>query len=475
MPADEGLQSCRDVDGATTSNEASQSGSMKPLSQTVLLTQDLVNRESVTPRDSGCQTLIAERLENIGCTVERLIYEDTENLFARLGEHGPLLVFLGHTDVVPSGPLDAWHSPPFQATIRDGYLYGRGAADMKSSVAAMVTALERIAAKGRAGRTEQADRAEQADSAALPDSAGSANSTNSANSANSTDSTDSTNLSESATQTIGQEDYGISQNSNPTSGQFLRGSVAILLTSDEEGSGKNGIVRVMQEFAARDIKIDWCIVGEPSSIETLGDMVKNGRRGSLSGSLTIKGKQGHIAYPHLAANPVHLAAKAIAELCAEKWDDGNEFFDPTGFQISNIHAGTGANNITPASMEILFNFRFSTELTPEAIKERVHAILDKHKLDYSIDWHLSGVPYLVRSGELLAAVQEAINKETGIAPAVSTTGGISDGRFVAPTGAEVIEVGLVNATIHQVNERAKLSEIDALSAIYEGIIERLLG
>ena len=437
MPADDGLESGRSVaregdDGATTSNKTSVSGSLIKLSETVRLTQDLVNRQSVTPRDEGCQTLIAERLENSGCTVERLIYEDTENLFARLGEGGPLLVFLGHTDVVPSGPLEAWHSPPFQATIRDGYLYGRGAADMKSSVAAMVTALERIAAKGRTG----------APASALPVKS----------------------CSEEPARAPGQ-----------SLGQFLRGSVAILVTSDEEGSGKNGIVRVMQEFAARGIKIDWCIVGEPSSIDSLGDMVKNGRRGSLNGNLIINGKQGHIAYPHLAANPVHLAAAAIAELCAEKWDDGNEFFDPTGFQISNIHAGTGANNVTPASMEVLFNFRFSTELTPEAIKERVHAILDKHKLDYSINWNLSGVPYLVRSGELLAAVKEAINKETGISPAVSTTGGISDGRFVAPTGAEVIEVGLVNATIHQVNERAKLSEIDALSAIYEGIIERLLG
>jgi succinyl-diaminopimelate desuccinylase len=368
------------------------------------LTIELIDRPSLTPKDCGCQDLIAARLEAVGFQIDRLTLGDTENLFARSGSEEPLLVLLGHTDVVPTGPLDQWQSPPFEATIRDGYLWGRGAADMKSGVAAMVTALERFARRQKA----------------------------------------------------------------------LRGSMALLLTSDEEGTGENGVSKVIEKLTERGTKIKWCLVGEPSSSKKLGDTVKNGRRGSLTGKLVVHGVQGHVAYPQSAANPIHLAAKAISELCEEKWDEGNEFFSPTSFQISNLHAGTGADNVIPSQLEVLFNFRFSTAVTPDQLKSRVQALLDKYGFKYEVSWRLSGRPFLTVEGELLSVVVEAIREITGIETTVSTAGGTSDGRFVAPTGAQVVEVGLVNATIHKINECASIQDIETLSLIYERVLDKLL-
>jgi succinyl-diaminopimelate desuccinylase len=373
-------------------------------SETLALTIDLINRPSVTPEDCGCQETIAKRLAAVGFNIEHLRFGDTDNLFARLGNREPLFVLLGHTDVVPTGPLEQWQTPPFEATIKDGFLYGRGASDMKSGVAAMVTALERFA--------------------------------------------------------------GSSQ------GKF-DGSIALLLTSDEEATGVNGVVKVIENFKERGIKIRWCLVGEPSSVKQVGDTVKNGRRGSLSGKLVVHGIQGHVAYPQRAANPIHLASPAIAELCAQTWDTGSEFFDPTSFQISNIDSGTGADNVIPGSLEMLFNFRFSTALTPDELKLRVQAILDKHGLKYDLTWRLSGQPFLTSGGELVEAARLAIKDVVGIETRLSTEGGTSDGRFVAPSGAQVVEVGLVNATIHKINECVKASEIDTLSTIYQRILERL--
>jgi succinyl-diaminopimelate desuccinylase len=376
------------------------------VSETLALTIDLINRPSVTPDDCGCQNMIAKRLAAVGFKIEHLRFGDTDNLFARLGKGEPLMVLLGHTDVVPTGPLEQWQTPPFEATIRDGFLHGRGAADMKSGVAAMVTALERFAASVH-----------------------------------------------------GEID----------------GSVALLLTSDEEATGVNGVVKVIENFKERGIKITWCLVGEPSSVNQVGDTVKNGRRGSLAGKLVVHGIQGHVAYPQRAANPIHLASPAIAELCAQTWDQGSEFFDPTSFQISNIHAGTGADNVIPGTLEIVFNFRFSTALTPDDLKARVQVILDKHGLKYDLTWRLSGQPFLTSGGELVDAVRIAIKDVTGTETRLSTEGGTSDGRFVAPTGAQVVEVGLVNATIHKIDESVKAAEIDILSTIYQRILERLFG
>ncbi len=368
------------------------------------LTIDLIRRPSLTPLDCGCQDTIAARLEAVGFKIERLRFDDTENMFARFGDSSPLLVFLGHTDVVPAGPLEQWQSSPFAAELRDGFLFGRGAADMKSGLAAMVTALEKFVSEHKT----------------------------------------------------------------------FRGSLGLLVTSDEEGTGVNGVARVMEHFAARQLQIDWCLVGEPSSVSTVGDTIKNGRRGSLTGKLIVHGMQGHVAYPHLANNPIHKAAPALAQLCSETWDQGNEFFGPTTFQISNIHAGTGADNVVPADLEVLFNFRFSTAVTADQLKSRVQAILSKHQMQYDLSWRLSGLPFLTAGGELLEAARAAIRDVTGIETHVSTAGGTSDGRFVAPTGAQVVEVGLVNATIHKVNECVKVSDIETLSAIYERILERLL-
>jgi len=377
---------------------------MAHLSPTVELAMDLISRRSVTPEDAGCQDLMISRLENLGFKIERLQFEDVSNFWARRGTEGPLFCFAGHTDVVPSGPEERWTYPPFEPTIHEGMLHGRGAADMKGGIAAFMTALERFIDHH-------------------PDH---------------------------------------------------KGSIALLITSDEEGPFINGTTRVVDHLEARNEKIDYCIVGEPSSTKHVGDVIKNGRRGSLSGSLVVRGKQGHVAYPHLVKNPIHLAAPALAELSTEVWDEGNDFFPPTSFQISNIHAGTGATNVVPGHVDIEFNFRFSTEVTAEELKARVRDILDKHGLEWDIDWTLSGNPFLTAAGSLVEASQQAIKAVTGIDTELSTSGGTSDGRFIAPTGAQVVELGPINATIHQVNERVSVKDLDTLTDIYENVLARLL-
>jgi len=375
------------------------------MSATLELAQTLIARPSVTPDDAGCQTLLAERLDRAGFGIEHLRFGDVDNLWARRGTATPLFVFAGHTDVVPPGALEQWDSDPFTPVIRDGCLYGRGAADMKGSIAAMVTASERFVA-------------------AHPDH---------------------------------------------------RGSLAFLITSDEEGPSVDGTVRVIEHLAAHGGRIDWCLVGEPSSVERAGDVIKNGRRGSLNGALKVHGQQGHVAYPQRADNPIHRALQALADLVAEEWDRGNAHFPPTSFQISNIHAGDGTVNIIPGTLEVLFNLRFSTASTAEGIRARVEAILRQHGLQFTLDWHLSGAPFLTPSGELVDAARQAIADVTGVHTELSTSGGTSDGRFIAPTGAQVVELGPVNATIHKVNECVGVEEIDELSLIYERILERLLG
>ena len=374
------------------------------MSDTLELAKNLIARASVTPEDAGCQEAMIHRLEPLGFQVERLRFEDVDNFWARRGSQGPVLAFAGHTDVVPTGPLDAWESDPFQPELRDGLLYGRGAADMKGSLAAMVTACERFVA-------------------AHPDH---------------------------------------------------KGSIAFLITSDEEGPSINGTIKVVEHLETRGEKITWCLVGEPSSNHQVGDVIKNGRRGSLNGKLKIRGRQGHVAYPHLADNPIHRVAPALAELCREQWDMGNEFFPPTTFQISNIHSGTGAENVIPGTVDIQFNFRFSTETTVEKLQARVTAILDAHDLQYQLDWRLSGHPFLTARGELVAASIAAIKKITHRDTELSTSGGTSDGRFIAPTGAQVVELGPLNATIHQVNECVSAADLDTLSEIYEHILAQLL-
>jgi succinyl-diaminopimelate desuccinylase len=371
---------------------------------TLALTIALIARPSVTPKDSGCQQLMGERLARVGFTVENMRFGTVENLWAVRGEQGPLLVFAGHTDVVPPGDAASWQSDPFEATVTGADLVGRGAADMKASLAAMVIACENF----------------------------------------------------------------VSAHPNHS------GRIGFLITSDEEGPAKDGTVRVMEALTARGEQIDWCVVGEPSSTEELGDMVKNGRRGSLNASLTIYGKQGHIAYPHLADNPIHRALPALDALSREGWDAGNAFFDPTSLQISTIRAGQGVTNVIPGSLEVLFNVRFSTELTASNIRERCETILHQHGLSFDIGWSLSGEPFLTTPGALLDAVKNSIAAVTGSEPDVSTGGGTSDGRFIAPSGAQVVEVGHVNKTIHQCNERVKLSDIPRLTEIYQGILERLL-
>ena len=374
------------------------------MSETLDLALDLIGRESVTPNDAGCQAVMLKRLAAIGFDGKPLRFDDVDNFWARRGQSGPLFCFAGHTDVVPTGPLDRWQSHPFAPQIRDGMLYGRGAADMKGSLAAMVTATERFIARH-------------------PDH---------------------------------------------------RGSIAFLITSDEEGPSINGTVKVVETLEARGEKIDWCLVGEPSSEHRLGDVVKNGRRGSLGARLTVNGIQGHVAYPHLARNPVHDVAPALAELAATEWDKGNEFFPHTTFQISNIHAGTGASNVIPGTCEVMFNFRYSTETTHEGLRERVETLLDRHGLDYTIDWNLSGLPFVTPRGELVQAAQQAISEVAGHATRLSTAGGTSDGRFIAPTGAQVLELGPLNATIHKVDECVSVDDLDRLSTMYERILERLL-
>lgn len=378
--------------------------SLTMTSKTLQLAMDLISRTSVTPEDAGCQELMISRLEPLGFKVERLRFGEVDNIWLRRGDQSPVLAFAGHTDVVPTGPEGVWDNPPFQPAIIDGMLHGRGAADMKGSLAAMVTACEDFLA-------EHADH---------------------------------------------------------------KGSIAFLITSDEEGPAKNGTVKVIEYLEARNEKIDWCLIGEPSSTNRVGDVVKNGRRGSLHGHLTIKGIQGHVAYPHLARNPVHEVALAIADLTGEVWDEGNEFFPPTSFQIWQIHAGTGASNVIPGECQVNFNFRFSSELTAEQLQERVTAILDRHQLEYDIDWHLSGQPFLTRPGALVNAAQQAIRDVTGMEVELSTSGGTSDGRFIAPTGAQVVELGPVNATIHKVNECVNAEDLDTLQEIYTGILKHLL-
>ena len=374
------------------------------MSDTLELARDLISRASVTPEDAGCQPLLGERLKAIGFELEPMRFEDVDNLWARRGTSEPLFVFAGHTDVVPTGPEEQWQSPPFTPTITDGKLYGRGAADMKSSIAAMVTACERF--------TQQ-----------HPDH---------------------------------------------------QGSIGFLITSDEEGQSINGTVKVVKALQQRQEQIDWCLVGEPSSTEKVGDVIKNGRRGSLGAVLTVHGKQGHVAYPHLARNPVHEFATALNELVSTQWDQGNDHFPPTTFQISNLHAGTGANNVIPGKLQVEFNFRFSTEVTDTQLRQQVETILDRHNLDYRIDWNLSGQPFLTPEGELVEAAQQAIQSVTGYATQLSTAGGTSDGRFIAPTGAQVVELGPLNATIHQVDECVDVADLETLSNIYEQILVNLL-
>jgi len=374
------------------------------MSNTLSLILELIRRPSVTPDDAGCMDLVAARLEPLGFQVEWLNFSATRNIWLRRGEEGPLFVFLGHTDVVPPGPLEDWTSPPFEPTIRDGRLYGRGAADMKSGVAAMVTALEAFVAQ-------------------YPDHAG---------------------------------------------------SIALLLTSDEEGDARDGVVKVVEVLKARGEAIDWCLIGEPSSFDRLGDVIRVGRRGSLCGSLRVHGVQGHVAYPDKADNPIHRCAPALAELTAEVWDEGNEFFPPTSFQISNIRAGTGAENVIPGRLEVLFNFRFSTALTEDEIKRRVHAILDKHGLKYELSWRLSGAPFLTTQTELTEAVQQALEQVIGRRARPDTGGGTSDGRFIAPTGAQVVELGPLNGSIHKIDEHTPVEDVDTLSRVYQQVLVNLL-
>ena len=388
----------------TTPSSKPTSTHSSTLSPTLSLALALMREPSVTPFDANCQTLMIDRLERIGFRVERLRFGDVDNFWARRGDKGPLLAFAGHTDVVPTGPVENWSVPPFAPEIRDGMLMGRGAADMKGSLAAMVVACENFVA------------------------------------------------------------------SHPDH----QGSIAFLITSDEEGVAINGTVKVIELLESRQEKITWALVGEPSSSERLGDVIKNGRRGSLNGVLTVIGIQGHVAYPHKADNPIHRAAPALAELTAEVWDHGNEFFPATSFQISNIAAGTGANNVIPGAMTVVFNFRFSTELTETELRERTEAILKKHGLLYKLDWSLSGHPFLTAKGELVTAAVESIRDICGIESELSTTGGTSDGRFIAPTGAQVLELGPINATIHKVNEEIRAADLDTLTDIYERIMVKLL-
>ena len=373
-------------------------------SRTIELAKALIEKESVTPDDAQCQELMSDILKPLGFNIEMMQFEDVLNMWARKGTEKPHVCFAGHTDVVPTGPEENWTYPPFEPTIVDGMLYGRGSADMKGSVAAFLTATERFITKH-------------------PDH---------------------------------------------------KGSISYLITSDEEGPSINGTVKVVEALEARNEKIDMCIVGEPSSTTLCGDVIKNGRRGSLGAVMTVKGIQGHVAYPHLAKNPIHLVSPALAEMSAEVWDNGNDSFPATSFQISNINGGTGATNVIPGEVEIVFNFRFSTELTQDVLKARTHAIMDKYGFEYDIDWKLSGHPFLTDEGSLVDATVEAIKHVTNIDTELSTAGGTSDGRFIAPTGAQVVELGPINATIHQVNEHVSAKDLEILSEIYERTLENLL-
>ncbi|MCE0494477.1 succinyl-diaminopimelate desuccinylase [Vibrio salinus] len=373
-------------------------------SPVLALAKDLISRKSITPEDADCQKVMIERLNALGFKIEVMVFEDTTNLWARKGSEAPLFTFAGHTDVVPAGNEEMWHTSPFEPTIIDGHLHGRGAADMKGSLACMIIAVERFLEK------------------------------------------------------------------NPDH----KGSISFLITSDEEGPFINGTTRVVDTLRERNEIIDMCIVGEPSSTNHVGDVVKNGRRGSLTGDLVVKGVQGHVAYPHLARNPIHEALRAIAELTETKWDNGNDFFPPTSFQIPNVQAGTGAPNVVPGEFYVQFNFRFSTELTADEIKSRVHSTLDAHGLDYELSWVLNGLPFLTDKGPLLDAVVDSVTQINHQTPELLTTGGTSDGRFIAQMGSQVIELGPVNATIHKVNECVSITDLEKLTDMYEKIMENLL-
>jgi len=375
------------------------------MTATLDLTCDLISKKSVSPEDMGCQALLAERLEKMGFSIENMPFGKVSNFWARRGSKAPLLCFAGHTDVVPAGDLKQWQSEPFQPEVRNGRLFGRGAADMKGSIAAMVTACERFIADN--------------------------------------------------------PDYP--------------GSIAFLITSDEESIAVDGTRRVIETLQGRNESIDYCIVGEPSSNEVLGDIIRNGRRGSLNGTLTVHGTEGHVAYPDLASNPIHHFMPALAELCTIEWDQGNDYFPPTSFQISNIHAGEGTNNVVPGEMTALFNFRFSTEVTAELLQKQTEAIFNRHYSDYTIEWQLSGNPFITEEGILTDAVKQAIFAVTNVETELSTAGGTSDGRFIAPAGAQVVEIGPCNKTIHKANEEVLVDDLERLSQIYEGILAKILG
>ncbi|MEZ9745377.1 succinyl-diaminopimelate desuccinylase [Vibrio splendidus] len=372
-------------------------------SPTLALAKDLISRQSVTPEDAGCQDLMIERLKALGFEIEVMVFEDTTNFWARRGTEAPLFAFAGHTDVVPAGPIEQWHTKPFEPTIVDGFLHGRGAADMKGSLASMIVAVEQFIAKH-------------------PDHTG---------------------------------------------------SVGFLITSDEEGPFINGTVRVVEALMARGENIDMCIVGEPSSTEYVGDVVKNGRRGSITGDLTIKGTQGHVAYPHLANNPVHSSLLAINELATTEWDKGNDYFPPTSFQIPNVSAGTGASNVIPGEFNVQFNLRFSTELNNDIIVERITNTLDKYDFEYDLKWTFNGDPFLTDAGSLLDAIVDAVGHVNDVKPALLTTGGTSDGRFIARMKGQVVELGPVNATIHKVNECVKVADLEKLTDMYERTLVNL--
>lgn len=377
---------------------------MNNTNEVIDLTKELISRKSVTPLDEGCQDLMANRLSAAGFTNESMVFEDTTNLWSRRGNTHPVFCFAGHTDVVPSGPESKWHTPPFEPTIIDGWLHGRGAADMKGSLAAMIVATEKFVAD-------------------FPDH---------------------------------------------------NGSIAYLITSDEEGPFINGTTRVIDTLEARNEKIDWCIVGEPSSTTVAGDVVKNGRRGSITADVTVHGIQGHVAYPHLVKNPIHLSTPALTELSTTIWDHGNEYFPPTTFQLSNLNSGTGATNVVPGELHAIFNLRYSTEINDQIITDKVVSILDKHELDYEIKWTFNGKPFLTPQGKLLSSVVESIEETNGVKCQPSTSGGTSDGRFIAPTGAQVVELGPTNATIHKVNESVNCDDLKALVNMYYLIMKKLL-
>ncbi|CDT16301.1 MULTISPECIES: succinyl-diaminopimelate desuccinylase [Vibrio] len=372
-------------------------------SPTLALAKDLISRQSVTPEDAGCQDLMIERLKALGFEIEVMVFEDTTNFWARRGTEAPLFAFAGHTDVVPAGPIEQWNTKPFEPTIVDGFLHGRGAADMKGSLASMIVAVEQFIAKH-------------------PDHTG---------------------------------------------------SIGFLITSDEEGPFINGTVRVVEALMARGENIDMCIVGEPSSTEFVGDVVKNGRRGSITGDLTIKGTQGHVAYPHLANNPVHSSLLAINELATTEWDKGNDYFPPTSFQIPNVSAGTGASNVIPGEFNVQFNLRFSTELSNDIIVERITTTLDKYDFEYDLKWTFNGDPFLTDAGSLLDAIVDAVGHVNDVKPALLTTGGTSDGRFIARMKGQVVELGPVNATIHKVNECVKVADLEKLTDMYERTLVNL--